>query len=363
VNVSELHRGVNFGSWISQSDLSREHIESLITEEDFAQVAEWGFDHVRLPMDYPIFQSDDPPYDLIDYGFEKVDQSVNWCEKYGLSIVLDLHQTPGFAFHQHGKNTLFTDPVMQQRMIDLWRAFAGRYRERWDGVYYELINEILTDDPAEWNALAKRLIEAIREIDETHTIVLGGRQYNSATALDELPIFKDENVLYTFHHYRPGIFTHQKAPWSAPMQVYKEDVPYPCERMPGADALRARLEEDDPALDEVFRGRVLREAARSLLEREGDRPVNKVTLEEYMLHAVTFRDKRGVPVYCGEFGAIRNADPESRARYYHDIVDLFDKYAIPYAAWNYKGRAFAVVDSETGEPVSQEILDILTGKE
>ena len=59
-------RGINIGGWLSQLDAIKEkdpdnfsgidaHIESFITEKDFLQVKEWGFNHVRLPIDYYLF--------------------------------------------------------------------------------------------------------------------------------------------------------------------------------------------------------------------------------------------------------------------------------------------------------------------
>ncbi len=56
-------RGVNFGGWFSQVDAIEEknpkgfpgligHIRSFLGPEDFARVRSWGFDHVRLPLDW-----------------------------------------------------------------------------------------------------------------------------------------------------------------------------------------------------------------------------------------------------------------------------------------------------------------------
>ncbi|HEX3019132.1 MAG TPA: hypothetical protein VHP36_02475 [Chitinispirillaceae bacterium] len=59
-------RGVNFGGWLSQIDAIKEkdpqsfpgidaHMETFITKEDFLQVKKWGFNHVRIPVDYFLF--------------------------------------------------------------------------------------------------------------------------------------------------------------------------------------------------------------------------------------------------------------------------------------------------------------------
>jgi hypothetical protein len=361
--MEKLHRGVNIGGWISQSSLTKEHIESFIHEEDFAQIAEWGFDHVRLPMDYQVFQSDEEPYPLIEYGFEKVDLAMEWAGKNGLNLVLDLHHAPGFAFHQQGKNTLFTDPAMQQRMIDLWQAFATRYLSAPEGVFFELINEMLVDDPELWNALAKRLIAGIREIDRTHTIIVGPRNYNAAPFLKELPIFEDEvgggNILYTFHNYEPFMFTHQKASWSAITRFYSENVPYPNQGLPNLEPMRRRIESEDPEMMELLESNnMTRQRAMETIDQWRTMGIDKTTIQKAMDHAIDFRNKNDVPIYCGEFGAILHADGPSRERYYADFVSICDEYDIPYAVWSYKGMGFGLIDNE-GEIVNERIIEIL----
>ena len=51
--------GINFGGWLSQCDYSEDRLNNFIKEEDFKKVSDWGFDHVRIPADYNIFQNDD----------------------------------------------------------------------------------------------------------------------------------------------------------------------------------------------------------------------------------------------------------------------------------------------------------------
>ena len=59
MTLTELgfRKGINLGGWMSQCDYSPEHLDTFITEPDFAQIAEWGFDHVRLPVDFNSFRS------------------------------------------------------------------------------------------------------------------------------------------------------------------------------------------------------------------------------------------------------------------------------------------------------------------
>jgi endoglucanase len=46
-----IEKGVNIAHWLSQSGARGEFCAKYFTEADVAQIAEWGFDHVRIPID------------------------------------------------------------------------------------------------------------------------------------------------------------------------------------------------------------------------------------------------------------------------------------------------------------------------
>lgn len=50
--------GIDIGGWLSQCDYSKEHLDNFITEEDIKRIKGWGCDHVRVPVDYNIFQDE-----------------------------------------------------------------------------------------------------------------------------------------------------------------------------------------------------------------------------------------------------------------------------------------------------------------
>ena len=64
-------KGVNLGGWLSQcvgGNYTDEYYSTFITKEDVDRIASWGCDHVRLPIDYNVIQTDDG--DMIDYLIE-----------------------------------------------------------------------------------------------------------------------------------------------------------------------------------------------------------------------------------------------------------------------------------------------------
>ena len=67
--------------------------ENYVTREDIAELAEWGFDHVRMPFHYNMFS----PYRGVwsEWGFEVTDSLIAWCSDVGMHVVLDMHCAPG----------------------------------------------------------------------------------------------------------------------------------------------------------------------------------------------------------------------------------------------------------------------------
>ncbi|MHB1154235.1 MAG: glycoside hydrolase family 5 protein [Eubacteriales bacterium] len=91
--------GANLGHWISQyGSKSHDHFSNYITESDIKRISEWGMDHVRLPVDYFLFEDDANPGFYREDGLIYIDRCIEWCNKYNINLVLDLHHAPGFFF-------------------------------------------------------------------------------------------------------------------------------------------------------------------------------------------------------------------------------------------------------------------------
>ncbi|MHB8130863.1 MAG: glycoside hydrolase family 5 protein, partial [Mobilitalea sp.] len=69
--------------------------ENYITKEDIHQMAELGYNSVRIPFNWRIFMEAEPGYQWIEEGFALLDRCLDWCEEYKLYAFLDLHGAPG----------------------------------------------------------------------------------------------------------------------------------------------------------------------------------------------------------------------------------------------------------------------------
>lgn len=346
--MEKFAKGVNLGGWLSQyRSYDHEHFRTFITRRDIEQIAGWGFDHVRLPVDYPVLESDDSPGVYREDGFRYIDACMEWCQLAGLGVVLDLHRAPGYSFTHTLRsetlhlNTLFTSETDQQRFISLWQAIVSRYRDVSVPVIFELLNEVVLPDSGPWNRLVHRTVEAIRAISPRSCIMVGSNRYNAASELSNLELLDDPNVCYTFHFYEPLLFTHQKAPWVRVAMEYDQPLEYPGSFVGLKEFLQRAPE------------------YRAAYEWLVDRPLDRELLRAFLQPAHDFVRETGRELYCGEFGVIDHADPGSRRRWHADMLALLREDGIGWAVWSYKQMNFGLVDG-AGEVVDPLLIDVLS---
>lgn len=306
--------GANLGHWISQyGNKSHEHFRNYITQSDIARIASWGMDHVRVPVDYFIFEDDDNPGVYREDGLIYIDNCLEWCKRSGINMIIDLHHAPGFFFGHGDKNRLFKDVDMQKRYINIWRFFSERYIGESGNLIFELLNELVADTSEPWNDLWRRTVKEIHAVNPSRKIIVGGNMWNSVSELKNLYVSENPNILYTFHMYHPMIFSHQQASWMEHTRKYTTPVDYPV---------------DTDLHKEFYQGKIP-ESEKGILD--------KSYLERVLQPAVEFIEKNKRPLYCGEYGVISNAPQDSAIRWCNDIADVLLNYGIGRAVWSYRG--------------------------
>ena len=346
MNMLEGYRkGINLGGWISQYKrylMHERHFDDFITLRDIERIAQWGFDHVRLPFDYDILEDDSKPGIYSEKGFSYIDCCLEWCEHCGLNVVLDFHLAPDQNIYPPSNpNLLFRGTSGGRRYHALWQTLARRYKNIGNRLIFDILNEAIDPNSFYWNEFYPKTVGIIRREDTKRPILVGGIDYNSVYALRELKLLDDPLVAYSFHYYEPFQFTHQHAPWCADIMPYKDDLYFPGD----FGKLRNFLDEH-PEFSRRFGMFVWKYNDESLLE-------------ELLLDAIQFKQDTGRELYCGEFGVINAAPSEDKRRYLEALVDLFGKRDIPHACWNYKECDFGLVNYQ-GELCDELLPFILT---
>ena len=295
-------KGVNLGGWLSQCDYSTERLNGFITEADFAQIAAWGFDHVRLPVDYNVVMDEEGGFR--EEGLARIDRAIDLCKKYDLHLMLDLHKTPGFSFDAGEKEEGFFDSEeYQEQFYAIWECFAKRYGER-ETVGFDLLNEVTFERYIEaWKRISREAVRRIRRFAPDTLILLGSYQWNSAKTVQYLDAPYDENVVYNFHFYEPHAFTHQGAYWEASERDISQRFTYA-----------------ESGADEAY-------------------------FEEYIASALEKAARENTELYCGEYGVIDVVPPEEALKWFRDLHAVFEKHGIARCLWSYKQMDFGLADA------------------
>ncbi len=337
----KLERGLNLGGYLSQCTHNMYHYSTFIGKADIEQIAAWGFDHIRLPIDYEVLE--DKEGNRIEEGYELVRSVCDCCRDNRLDVILDLHKAYGYDFNDAGnrqKNDLFHNPYLQERFVNLWNSITTEFKDC-ENVAFELLNEVVEKENALlWNDLIDKTVSAIRKIDSFVPIIYGGIQWNSASTLKLLKIPEDKNIIFTFHFYEPLLFTHQKAHWVKQMDPQK-DIFYP-ESMDYYRSQSAALGEQGEA--------VLNSKAENM---------GKEFLEEMVKEAVLAAKKAGTQLYCGEFGVIDQAPVLDTLRWFRDVHAVFEKYQIGCSIWTYKDMDFGLTEKHY-EEIREDLIHLWT---
>ncbi|MBQ7849807.1 MAG: cellulase family glycosylhydrolase [Clostridia bacterium] len=303
LKTMNILRGVNLGGWLSQCDYSAERLNHFIGAEDFAVIAGWGLDHVRIPVDYNVLEDEQGGYDAP--GWERLSFALAECEKHGLKAVIDLHKTAGFSFDQgENESGFFDSEAYQERFFRLWEEIARHFGHLSDRVVFELLNEVTKPEYiGAWNRISCEAIRRIRVYAPNTYVLVGSYHHNAAYAVKELAAPLDDRVVYNFHCYAPMEYTHQGATWIP-------DPAFPQDR---------RIAFADCGATEAY-------------------------FEELFSTAIEAAERNHTGLYCGEYGVIDVVPAEDALKWFRTINSVLDRHGIARCVWSYRRMDFGVSD-------------------
>ena len=123
------------------------------------------------------------------WSFKIIDSEIyefdEFCKKYNLKTVLDLHKTCGYSFDSYGESEsgFFDSEQLQERFYCLWEEFAKRYGIYSDRLIFELLNEVTDKSYIDaWNRISCECIKHIRKY-APDTLILVGSYDNNGVAI------------------------------------------------------------------------------------------------------------------------------------------------------------------------------------
>jgi endoglucanase len=298
-------------------------------EDDFKWIHEWGFNWVRLPMDYRFWTD---PNDLMktnDKNVEPIDRAIKLGQKNKVHVNISLHRAPGECILDvmdekvtgihvtKEKTSVYKDQATLDAFAHQWAYFAKRYKGiSNEELSFNLVNEPLdletaklaltgsgSPTAADYVRVVRATIAAIRAEDPNRLVVTDG--YN--VGRDEIPELYDTKIIQSCHDYFPVQLTHYHNPWARPAG---DNVPLPT--WPLKDASGAVI-------------------------------VSKQTLiDKFAPWAEPA--KQGVPIHFGEMGCDKNTPPDVVNAWFSDSLDVIGGLHSGWALWNFRGP-FGIVDT------------------
>ena len=188
-----------------------------LSESDVKKMACWGANSLRIPINANVIQPrsgqpSKPPFIYDPAGWLILDSLVQWCNRYQIGIIWDMHGAPG---SQNGENIsdgsgeqggakLWGDTATYwPRCIDLWFKIADRYKNEKCIIGYDLLNEPLYGG-ALLRKLYVRLTDTIRIVDTAGIIFAEGDNYaTNFSQVTPMNWDKKNHLCVAFHSYPP----------------------------------------------------------------------------------------------------------------------------------------------------------------
>ncbi|HEY2341705.1 MAG TPA: cellulase family glycosylhydrolase [Chthoniobacteraceae bacterium] len=180
-------------------------------EEDFAAIIDWGFDFVRLPLDYRIWIREGDWRRIDEQALKVVDQAVEWGDKHKIHVCLNFHRAPGYTVAKPSETaSLWTDPEAGEVCAMHWHAFAKRYGGiPSNRLSFNLLNEPPALAAEVYYGTVKKLVEAIRAEDPTRLVIADGRNYGG----EPTPELANLGIAQAARGYAPTEVSHYEASW------------------------------------------------------------------------------------------------------------------------------------------------------
>jgi len=319
--------------------------DGMFQEDDFRWIRDWGFNWVRLPMDYRFWTGPDL-FTIDEKRIEPIDRAIRLGEKYGIHVNVCLHRAPGLCILDtmnekltgiavtKERTNVFSDPHTFDAFVRQWTFFADRYKGiSSQKLSFNLVNEpvalpseselaemekhgpVKTTDlfsaeflqrhAKDYTRLAKASADAIRAHDPQRLVVTDGYPGGGSP----IPDLFGTGMMQSCHTYNPIQVTHHNCEWVRGILNGSEPIP------------------TWPLKDE--KEKVIYD--RQTLERN--------------CHPWAGLSVEGVPIHFGEMGCYKHTPPDVVLAWFSDTLDVLGELNSGWALWNFRGP-FGVLDTE-----------------
>ncbi|HEY8602352.1 MAG TPA: cellulase family glycosylhydrolase [Thermomicrobiales bacterium] len=278
-------------------------------EDDFRWIADWGFDFVRIPLDYTLWIADGDIYKIHEATLEQLDRVVRLGERYGLHVCFNFHAAPGYCVNPKDEPfNLWKDQEALDAFCFHWGVFADRYK----GIDAKRVSFDLVNEPRvpyehgsreDYERVVRAAVATIRARDPQRLIIADGIRIGREPA----PELNDLGIAQSCRGYEPAGVSHYRASWVEGSETWPTPTwPQPASHPGGAS--------------------------------------DRAALEAFYAPWIALA-RQGIGVHCGEAGTHENTPHAVTLAWLEDLLDILTKEHIGYALWNFRGQ-FGILDAK-----------------
>lgn len=318
------------------TDLTAGKRRQRVAERDFAAIAEWGFDFVRLPCNYWAWASPKDWLEIDEAGLKPIDEAIGLARQYQLHLCLSLYRLPGYGLSDQKlePRQLFGGPT-DELPLSLgaaayhWRFLAHRYRQiPPDQLSFDLISQPPAQvDRTRYIEVIRALADSIRTETRDRLVLVGGADAGQTP----LPELIDDGVAQSTRGFLPNSVTRVGAPGVEPGSFESSAAP-----------------------------------AWPLTDRNGGH-WDRERLRERLIAPWQPIVAKGVPVQVGEFGCFNRTPHPVALAWMTDALSLWKEADWGWALASLKGpfgvldsgRADVAYDTYHGRKLDRRMLELL----
>jgi len=284
-------------------------------DSDFALLADWGFDFVRLPMSYLCWSSQEEPLKLRDAELKHLDQAIESGRKHGVHVNFNLHRAPGYCVNPPKEPLdLWQDDTALEACAFHWGHLAKRFK----GIpnrqaSFDLLNEPADVPEETYTRVVKRLVQAIRAEDPQRLIIADGLRWGR----DPVHSLVDLGVGQSTRGYDPMQVSHYQANWVNGADKWAEPT-WPL--------------------------------------KLGEKITDKEVLRKERILPWKQLEQKGVGIHVGEWGAHNKTPHQVALAWMRDCLELWKEAGWGWSLWNLRG-SFGVLDSRRADVEYEDFRD------
>ena len=291
--IVQMQKGINLGNTL-EPPLEGGWNNPPAQEYYFDLYKSAGFNCVRVPVRWDEHTGDVSPYKIDEAWLDRVETVLDWGLERDLFIVVNAH-------HDDWIKQNYTNPDMRARFDSIWSQISVRFKDKTEKLIFEILNEPHGLTKEQNDDMHQRVLSIIRKTNPTRMVIFQGHDWGGSNELIVAAIPDDDYVIGSFHSYDPYLFGLEgQGTWGTTNDIN--------------------------------------------------------TLRNKFITVKNWSDANNIPVFLGEFGALRSCDYNSRMKHYKTYVEFAQTYGFASCAWD-DGGDFRIMERTAKK--WDEVKDIL----